>query len=872
MKAWNQAEKGAPARQALIRAGWPAPAVAALPDEAVGVHNGRVVLPLRIGDDVVDVIDLADERLPRRRGTSRTLPIHGDVDLGICVANGGAPLFVTAHPVDYLTCAALVAMRGEGAVVGVSAVGGLDDILGRLSKAAKTLGLEPGEIEIWGVIPPLQWLDGGVVRFSGGSSTVSAGRIEWKRTAAEAREAFVGALDFARVRLASGVSPLGLIDPPGLWSTWADEASFLISPGKHRWRITTPVLASPLKRAAMLKAFAYRLPLKTIVEATHWRRDPRNGDTRANTHQCTDHELGDLISSWLRIHGIETWYDSEKREWAYWDRRLLRVSADADGAAFQALLARTAGVNGASKAGRIAIWQIKTDTRLTASGGPAEPRDVRTWTWSDLVGERPETRIALGDKADRVVVARPGSVSIERNARGEVLEQPPAPITWRTVAAEEWSAMLYERLGRWLTCEPSLRLLEVSWVLVVLLGRRLKQWAPVRPLLWMVGSAGSGKSMSLELLQLFVNADPDPFHKATPRALIALAARQPLFAVDNLEEAMREGEMEELLLSAFRGNQRIKMKMNTDDGIVRQRIEAWFAITSIEGGSVHEQLQRALFIQHGLEHGDPAHDMHDPLDELLAARGDLICGAVRVWGEKILPRLVGGESKTLATDMREAHKTHPLVRQMGTLATLSVVADVVASLDPRWGVGGVAALERWLTVLGERTQAMMSSVDPIGGAMQVLLDAFNAVDEGRDGLWQPLIETERVKGLTPVFAAEGGGVTLNRRAASKRRAFGQEAARWPVVIGWVGTYGALHVALHDQTRSRGLNYGQRIHNADVLARRMKQSPDWLTFSKVAREGRSGSWVHAWVRRDGDPPEGLAEVIKRDHARMTAVDP
>lgn len=860
---WDRAERGAPARQHLIRRGWPAAAVAALPDDAMALdteHESghRLVLPLFIDDDVVDVVGLGEEGMPRRRGKAKLMPVLGRIEEAVIGALGGEKLLIAVRPDDYLLARCLTALRPEcqgGRVLGVPAVGALGDLLAAIRKVVVTLHLDPGSVELWVVRPAAAWT-------SHTGRTTTRGHDE---LIAHLRADVIGALDWARVRFPDETVPVRDLDAPeACWSRW-ETTPLLVHAGSHDWRITMRgglTLGGRLKGAHILRSYLYRLPLHTVVRATHWRVHPRFGEVQTLTPSCTDFDLGDLVSSWLRLHGVETFHDRHGHDWAYWDRELMAISGGTDDRkAFEAKLGRLAHLNSETKAGRVVFAQVRADARCLPDGRLRSPREIRPWTWSDLVGGAPESRLALGDEGDRVVVARPGRVVVERNAQSEVLRRPKRSWAFQTIGPSEWSGLLYDRIGRWLTCEPALRLLEVAWCLMALLGRRLDDYAPVRPILWPIGPASSGKTKSAELFQGLIYGRRDPMGKSTPRSLMALAEMEPAFIYDNAEQGMREREMLELLLLAFLGAHRTKMRMNSDTGVVEQRIEAWFLLTSIEGGEVHELITRALFVRHDVrEFGDPDHAQHNPSAEVIASRSELLSGAVRVWADRILPRLIAGEGRDLAAAYKERMHLHPLARQLGTLVSLAIIADVLAELEPRWGVGGAAALDRWLAVLGETTSEMMLSSDPIGGALRLLLTDFNAIDIGPNGPWQPLVETERVA-LQPIFEGLRSGYTLDRAWAKKRRARGAVEAHWPIVVGWVGTYTALHGALHERTRSRGTGYAEQIRSPDILARRMHHCEEWHTVDKIGRENTGGrARRYAWVLDQGAGVDG--EAVRR----------
>ncbi len=636
--AWDAAEKGAAARQHLIRKGWPAAAVQALPDDAIGLDTKhekghRLLMPLRIGDEVVDVVALGDEGVPRRRGKGRKMPILGSIDDALFHGSTGEPVFIAVRPDDYLLAQCIVAQRSSvsdhGVALGVPAVGALEDLLKLLQQGMKKLGAAPGSIELWVVRPAVHWMSNlGLVH---GKS--------WQLTISQLEDELVQALDWARVRQStSELLPRDLLDPAGCWSVW-DSAPYMLHAGSHEWRRTKRMPGVKLQGVQMLKAYAYRLPLSTAVRATYWKNNPKFGEQRLTMPGCTEFDLGDLVATWLSTHGVQTWCDKNGQEWAYWDKALMCISGE-DRAEFIARLCQLAHLNPRTRAGQAVIAQVQINARSTRDGRKRPQREVRAWSWSGMVDGVPTTAMALGDAADRVVIAQPGKVTIEPNARTNVLKAPPKPIEWQAVTASEWSALMYDKMGRWLTCEPALRLLQVSWCLMALLGRRLKAYAPVRPILWPIGPAGSAKTHVAEMVEAFFYGGRASFGTPTPASLMSMAQWRPVFAIDNAETSMRTNEMVQLLLHAFMGTVRPKMKMNSDSKVIEQQIEAWFLLTSIEGGAVHELITRALFCQHDvIEFGDPEHDRHDPQAEIVEARDQMISGALTVWAERILPRL-----------------------------------------------------------------------------------------------------------------------------------------------------------------------------------------------------------------------------------------
>ncbi len=173
------------------------------------------------------------------------------------------------------------------------------------------------------------------------------------------------------------------------------------------------------------------------------------------------------------------------------------------------------------------------------------------------------------------------------------------------------------------------------------------------------------------------------------------------------------------------------------------------------------------------------------------------------------------------------------------------------------------------------TGEMLSSVDPIGGGLRVLLDDFNAIDIGPNGPWQPLVETERVP-LRPIFArAEGAGVTFLRQWAKKRRSR-EGTKRWcPIVVGFAGSYNGLHATLHEHTRSRGVGYAEQVATVDILRRRMRHTSDWHTFGKISRDP-TGAWLHAWVLQDvgglANSAERLRKELNEPDAQGESFDP
>lgn len=569
-----------------------------------------------------------------------------------------------------------------------------------------------------------------------------------------------------------------------------------------------------------LRRFVEALPLATIADALLWRMG-KHGLTKYTTPETT-WWTGELATEWFSRRGARYGHDQAEHALVYWphtaagEKRLFRLDSRK--------WSRVLYQEGRLRAGSVAGQEVMQAMEAMCLAG--RPMTVRPWSYTS---DR-EVRLHLHDDLDRVAVARADGVHVEPNAAAELHDTSPDVhgITWLPdVDMGAAIRLYYERVGRWLTCDPIDRVTVLSWG-VLSFARHI---LTLRPILTFNGPAGVGKSVAARLLAVLVFGWKRLLARPTPVSLYA-AGDHPITAIDNVEERNRASVEDYLLIAATGAHRTIGTK---EGGIHAQHVDTFAILTSIVVSGRYELMTRMLVIDNGRQHGDAAFVEEDVVSALKADRSTILCGLLHLW-QRVWQRW--DDVKRLAATVSE---THIAWRQRESLAAMALIGAELGGRDIRITSSTSAQL---LAAMLERLEARVGHVavqtDPIVFGLQALLRAWNRVVWGPGQYWQQWLE-EEVAGCQPVFLHHSGDRATDKRGDARvrrRHVDGKgEPLSWPVVAGFIGTHDDLHADIMLALRPTGLavRFEADIPDGNALESRFRQ---------VAAEG----WCREYVDR------------------------
>ncbi len=773
---------------------------------------------------------------PDDRGELPPLLVFGDLSQVRAALHRGRMVWVVEGGPDWVVADGLARIEGAGAVVLGAATGELAALGVWLARCIRSMhSLRHGPPPVVRLIPDIGDSDrqGEVAMLEIVSALAGLAVCQWAAPVAEQRPVWTPRVKYraGRWRATPGAGRTGVkADLGDLAALAPDRVLGLLE------HVPTVLEEGPLRslldddemdsddpwrpvRYDKLHRFLDALPLQTVADAIYWRWG-KKGMVKMRSPECS-WWLGALTVEWLRRRGARFGHDEAEEALVYWPHaeehqgRLFPLRSRR----FAKVLFDEGKIHARSQTGLELMQAIDA----ACLSGP--PMVVRPWAYAS--GR--ELRVHLHDDLDRVAVARAGAVHVEPNAMavlqatsGEVER-----IEWvgADLALADAIRLLYDRVGRWMTCDPIDRVTVLSWAALSLARHALT----LRPVLTFKGPAGVGKSVAARLLAVLFHGWKRLLARPTPKSLYA-AGDHPVTVVDNVEERNRAAVEDWLLIAATGGQRTIGTR---EGGTLAQKVDTFALLTSIVVSGRYELLTRLIPIECGKDWITPGFSEQEVLDDLARDRSVLLCGLIRLWSDAVWARW--DEVKALAELIPE---THIAWRQRESLAAMGIIGEELGRCDSRiTALDARGLVTAWRDRLEERVGVAAVHTDPVLAGLRTLIRAWNRVSWGGGGrYWQQWLE-EEVAQCQPIYLHTAGDRVTPKVGQSRVRK--RQGGLFPVVAGFEGTHQDLHADIVRAMRAVGLadRFLEDIPDGAALSARWSQvTGDGWCREKVAREG------------------------------------
>ncbi len=223
---------------------------------------------------------------------------------------------------------------------------------------------------------------------------------------------------------------------------------------------------------------------------------------------------------------------------------------------------------------------------------------VASTTWFARRGD--SLYLPLYGQEQKLVEIGPMGISIVPNGYSDVVLMPSPQIKaieflddahYDPVKGEEaWS-----KLFGLMNCEEDWR----TFVSATVLALPFFDWCETHPLLRFQGPTGSGKSFASKIITTFLYGQAENQGGDTMAALYRMAGSRMLLSLDNLEDSnlYRQPDLKDLMLRAASGTTRSKSAMQSERGVVSQRVTCWIVSTGKSPiGVGHEDMEERLVV------------------------------------------------------------------------------------------------------------------------------------------------------------------------------------------------------------------------------------------------------------------------------------
>lgn len=227
--------------------------------------------------------------------------------------------------------------------------------------------------------------------------------------------------------------------------------------------------------------------------------------------------------------------------------------------------------------------------------------------------------------------------------------------------------LLWEKVMSNIAISNENRYLLLCWLLGIIFRVEIRN----KPLMRLSASTAFGKSTASKLLSILLYGEEVLHHSASTMAsMYSLATEYPLLLLDNLETRNMTQPLEDFLIVAATGGMKSKRLMDTNIGVMFERIDSLVLTNGIEPFSKHEILNRTIELPLNIDRFGKAHFHELKVIEDLKANRDLIMFTLMsLMSKRVIPRFISGEVQRIARHF-DSHSKERFNEYFGVMAII----------------------------------------------------------------------------------------------------------------------------------------------------------------------------------------------------------
>lgn len=343
---------------------------------------------------------------------------------------------------------------------------------------------------------------------------------------------------------------------------------------------------------------------------------------------------------------------------------------------FNSLLNRLAHINYAIIKHRF-FWEGLANNCLQKG----KELETRSWTYASRIEKTVYINIGNGE----LLQIAPNKICSLKNGDNEVdilLHESKKLKPFRYIEDQDITEginLFDEIILKNLSCGHSWSLFIATWFLMTF----ILDFVIEKVLLYCSGETQSGKTTGMRLFGLLLYGQ-DIVKQSSVAANYSDAALNPFMVLDNIEKEQQKPEMLQFLLVLATGIVKEKRALNSDSGVVEERLRAIAAITAIEKPSLPEIINRLYDITFGVDIKEDF--LADEVElEIITNRDKILSALLKLFAHEILPSIDDPETgrKAIFKAIRTKYPKHSKSRSDGFLSyQVTILQSLLKHLKP----------------------------------------------------------------------------------------------------------------------------------------------------------------------------------------------